>query len=143
MKWFVLCLAVAGLSTSAFAAAPDHSSLRGVQFAQNQCPPPKVMNAAGACVCPPGTHQGATAANVCEPDSKCPPPKVMDPNGRCMCPAGTHQGAAAANQCIPDTCPPPRVMANGRCVCPMGTSGPPTGRCMTNDLPKPSAIHPH
>ncbi len=111
MKWLVLCLAVAGLSTGA--------------LAQNQCPPPKVVNAAGACVCPSGTHEGAAAANVCVPDT-CPSPQVKD---------------AKTGACV---CPSPRTMAaNGRCVCPIGSSGGRDGRCHTNSMPTPYALdHP-
>ena len=84
MKWIALCVALAGLSTAA--------------MAQTACPPPKVLNVAGACVCPPGTHQAA-AANICIANVTCPPPKVLNAAGACVCPPGTHQ-AAVANICV-------------------------------------------
>ena len=106
MKWIVVCLALAGMSSGA--------------LAQTNCPPPKVMTAAAGCVCPKGTHPSPAAANVCVPNQTCPAPKVLNAAGACVCPPGTHQ-AAVANICVSD-CKAPKVMdATGKCVCPPGT----------------------
>ena len=138
MKWIALCLALAGLWSTAQASTPpamspipesSYASLPGelVQLAQVQCLPPKVLNAAGACVCPAGVN--------CNTTPPCPPPKVVDPKtGACVCPPGTFLTANGA--CI--RCPPPKVFdpKTGACVCPPGTFPTASGQCVRCPPPK-------
>ncbi len=166
MKWLTLCLAVAGLSTVAYAAPqPAMSTIpqaqRGdyVQLAQNTCPPPKVIDPkTGACICPPGV--------ACTPP--CPPPKVLNAAGQCVCPPGTYQTQTAkicikcqtpkivnpAGQCVcpPGTiptargqcvkCPPPKVVGpNGQCICPPGTHQSAAANICIPNCPPPKVMN--
>lgn len=96
-----------------------------------QCPPPLVLDAKGACSCPPPSTPGAVPnqcfcpngqplppSGICEgpPPPICNPPMVPNATGGCDCPPGT---VLRGKECVRiKACRPPLVRtADGGCGC--------------------------
>jgi hypothetical protein len=142
MKWIAMCLALATVSYSTPVMSVPSRNDNSVRLAQNDCPSPKVINAAGACACPPGT-----TGEACTKDTVCAAPKVINKAGACVCPAGTCESGGRCGGCpvqgeiIPGgrpcppgayqpvgslncvKCPAPNMSmtSDGMCYCPEGT----------------------
>ncbi len=84
------------------------------------CPPPKVPDANGKCICPPTMDD---KGGVCVPKvDACRPPKTLNlATGLCACPTGTIE---KDGQCVPPppTCVPPTHLnqVTGKCECAPG-----------------------